>query len=653
MAYGRLAKPAERLAVCRSRIRRAKDKRQSFFEGEGEGMPPGADFAIDVYRGNTKPKGWPDGDIWCHTGKLTSAVRSAIPTLMYANPRFRVFPAAQDIMDGVDVAYARAQAKELWLNHIWRESNGNQHARCGINNAFFSLGVIKCGYLPTFQDCTERGEWEIDEATGQYIVGEDGDPVLARGKILKDEYGEAIRDEYGIPVLHPGNLTKEKWFIEVTDARMMLFDPDGGPDFYQHGWVGEEWVRPLEEVKNDPRYSAAVRKRLTASEDANDSASHRSGEWDKADANVGGADRIAAERDEERLRGYDIYDFVNQRYYVIPDGGTGNENQDFLLDVPMPPGMEQGPYRFLKYTEDVGTQWYPIPDATNMALLNQQYDMNESTEAIHRSHTKSRYLVQEGAFDTQDANAEQERAKFCNGPDGTLINVTDINKIQPAPKAYLDPSFAGAAAKLAMAFNEVGGMPGEMRGVADSETATQASILATGAEIRNNDRRDNQVQGWLCEIGRALLISGQANMEMDSVVLDKIEDATGVRPFRAVKLTQEELLGEFEVTVEIGSTMNKSDPRMNAQIAEFVKTIAQNAWIAQDDELIARWLDGIGIDPVFSKKLAELAKAQAAAQNAPAGSQGAPTPSGQVLPAEVLGALGNAAAGAPTGAPVN
>ena len=53
MAYGRKLTKPERIAVVRSRIRRSKDKRQSFFEGEGEGLPPGADFAIYVYRGNT------------------------------------------------------------------------------------------------------------------------------------------------------------------------------------------------------------------------------------------------------------------------------------------------------------------------------------------------------------------------------------------------------------------------------------------------------------------------------------------------------------------------------------------------------------------------------------------------------------------------
>ena len=39
MAYGRLAKPAERLAICRSRIRRAKDKRQSYHERVAKRIP--------------------------------------------------------------------------------------------------------------------------------------------------------------------------------------------------------------------------------------------------------------------------------------------------------------------------------------------------------------------------------------------------------------------------------------------------------------------------------------------------------------------------------------------------------------------------------------------------------------------------------------
>ena len=636
----------ERVQVWRSRIRYGQDRRTAFFEGEGEGKPPGADFAIEVYRGASKPDWWCEEDPWCHVGKLKSAVRAAIPSLMYANPRFRVFAKRVDLDEnGVDVSYQRAKAKELWLNHVWRESNAQQHVRAGINNAFFAIGSIKCGYLCDFEDDDKRGVFERDEA-GNYVLDDAGDPMLERGQFLKDEDGEVIRDEYGFPLAHPGRLTKEKWFVSAMDPKLCIFDTESGVDFFQHRFFIEEWVRPLADVKNDSRFSPAARKRLVATETLSSEGKKRQVVFGKEPLTDG---KEAAKSDEERLRGYDIYDFQNDRYMVLPECGTGDENEEFLLDAKMPRGMEQGPARHLKFTEDFGSEWYPIPDATDMALLNQEYNITRSQEMIHREHTKSRYFEGPGAFDQQGANAEEERAKFAHGPDGTLIKVNDVNAILPAQKAHLDPSFQNATIKIAMDFNEVGGMPGEMRGVADSETATQASILASGAEIRMSDRRDSQVQIWLCEIARALLISGQANAELDTVVMEKIAEATGgVLPFRQVRLTPEELLGEFEVEVEVGSTLQKNDPRTGVAVRELMSTISQNPWIGQVKGLTRRALDAINLDPVIADEIARFAESAAQAQ-----AGGPPDQQQQVLGDTVAGGLPNMAAGMGTGAAVN
>jgi hypothetical protein len=638
----------ERLDLWRSRIRYGQERRRVFFEGEGEGKPPGADFAIAVYRGDSKPKWWCDEDPWVHVGKTKSAVRAAIPSLMYANPRFRVFPKRIDIdpVTGADVSYERAKAKELWLNHIWKESNAQQHVRAGLNNAFFSIGSIKCGYLCDFEDDEKRGVFARDEA-GNYVLDEAGDPTLERGQFLKDEDGQVMRDESGWPLTHPGRLTKEKWFVSVMDPKLCLFDTESGCDFFQHRYFIEERVIPLADAKADPRFKKSVRERLVATETlSGDGKPYQSGFHKEATTK----DSDAARNDEERIRLYDIFDFQNDRYLVLPECGSGEENEEFLLDARMPRGMEQGPTRHLKFTEDFGSEWYPIPDAIDMALLNQEYNITRSQEVIHREHTKSRYLEAPGAFDTQGANAEEERAKFAHGPDGSVIKVSDTGAVVPMQKAYLDPSFLNATTKIAMDFNEVGGMPGEMRGVADSETATQASILASGAEIRNNDRRDNQVATWLCEIARALLISGQANAELDTIVMEKIAEATdGVLPFRMVKLSPEELLGEFEVEVEIGSTLNKSDPRSAAQLRELMTAVAQNPWIAQVKGLTRRALDGINLDPVIAEELAMFAEQAAQAQNPPA----TPEMGQQVLGNTLPTGTGNAMGGAPTGAPIN
>lgn len=635
---------AERIEVWRQRIRRAKEARDLFFRGEldeeGNVLTPGVDFAVAVYRGKSKPRWWPSGDPWVHVGKLKSAVRAAVPSLLYSDPKFRLFPATREIdQAGQDISYQRAVAKQMWLNHIWREANGNIHARVGISNAFFSLGAMKCGYRCDFEDDKDRGVFARDDL-GNYVIGEDGDPVLERGKYLTRR-GERIRDEFGVPVLHPGRITKEKFWVEVTDPEMLLFDVESGPDFFQHRFLIEERVLPLSQVKNDPRYSRAVRDRLTATETAG--SSQDSG---REFARRTGALPASTEasKDEERVRFYDIYDFENDRLMALPE----DDDAEFLLDDVMPAGMEHGPERFLKFTEDIGAEWYPIPDAIDMALVNQEYNITRSQMMVHRGHTKTRYLELPGVFDRADSNAEEEREKWATGGDATLIKVNDANGIQPAPKAQLDASFMQAIPNIQLDFNDVAGMPGEARGVADADTATQASILASGAELRNNDRRDNQVQVWLCEIARALLISGQANADRDSVVMQKIIEATGVAPFDDRVRTPEEMLGEYEVTVEIGSTLPKSDPRTRAQISEFMTTVAQNPWIGGVKGLTRRWLDSINLDPEIAEELAMLAEQAQAAQNPPQqpGTQ-------QTLGDDLPTGMANMAGGAPTGAPIN
>tara|TARA_R110000868_G_scaffold123_5_gene1312 strand:- start:6394 stop:8349 length:1956 start_codon:yes stop_codon:yes gene_type:complete len=648
---------ADLVATWRARIAYAKEKRRIFYEGQGDDNEtglrlgaPGANFAIEVFRGNTRPRWWSTQDAWIHVGKLKAAVRAAIPSLLYRDPEYKIFPAAKDMEGGQDVAYQRARAKALWLNHWWKEGAASTHCRIGIQNAFFSIGCIKAGYKAHFQDDETRGVFEKDDY-GNYVLDANGDPQLERGEYLYDEDGEILRAEDGFPQLNQGTVQKEEWFVEVIDCRMMLFDVDSGPDFFQHRYCIEEWVRPLKEVQDDPRFSPAKRKRLKGTENRNGIATSGKG---YSSSNGDGGINAAVEEDEQMLRGYDIYDFQEDRYMVLPECGLNDENDEFLLDGEMPPGMEHGPFRFLKYTEDVGTEWYPIPDATDMALVNQEYDLTRSQMFIHREHTKTRYTILENTFAGDGINAEDEMEKLAHGPDATFVKVASHNGIQPLQKASLDNSFMQAVPNIAADFNEVGGMPGEMRGVADSDTATQASILATGAEIRNNDRRDNQVAQWLQQIGRVLLMSGQANAELDSLVIEKVVDATGVTPFRAVKLTPEELLGEFEVTIEVGSTQAKNDPRTLQSLATFLANLGQNPMLGLIPGLNRRILDGMGMDPNLADEIFDASKAYLQSQQAPAqGSpMGPPTQSGQQLPDMLMG-QGNAAGAAPTGAPVN
>lgn len=650
----------DKVRVWRARIAFATEKRRVFYEGRGisdDGLrigAPGANFAIECYRGNSRPPWWCPEDAWIHIGKLKAAIRAALPSLLYKDPQFQIYPAAKDVENGADVAYERSKAKALWLNHWWSESHGTKHTRNGIQNAFFDIGVAKAGYRCQFEDDDKRGVFARDEATGEYELDENGDPTLERGEFLYDEAGDVRRDGDGLPLLHPGTVNKEEWFVEVIDNRNMLYDVDRGSDFFQHNWVAEEWIRPLEDVKRDTRIPSAIRKRLKGTESVYGLRTARKSEAQMT-ATATTSDVEAVQRDQELLRGYDIYDFQTGEYLVLPAEGLSGSNEEFMLEEAMPDGMEHGPYRFLKFTEDVGTEWYPVPDATDMALVNQEYNLTRSQMFIHREHTKTRYAILDGTFSGDGIDAEEEMAKWAHGPDSASVRVTRLDGIQPLNKGQLDSSFMQAVPNIADDFNEVGGMPGEVRGVANADTATQASILATSAETRNNDRRDNQVQTWLCEIGRVLLMSGQANAEMDSLVVQKVVEAVGVAPFRAVKLSPAELQGEFEVTIQVGSTQAKNDPRVLQQIATLMANLGQNPVLGLMKGLIRRILDGLGLDPELANEIydASMAFLQSQQKSAPSGSPAAPAgPQGQALQ-QMLGGIGNAAGGSPTGAPLN
>lgn len=623
--------------------------RARFFEGDD--VYPGANFAISAYRGRLKPDWWCSEDPWVNVNKVKSAVRSALPSLLYSNPKYRCTPNEPEMIQtpqGVlDVSFAKSKAKQAWLNQVFKNTNGLKHARVALLNSFLSYGVAKVGYRPNFEDDDKRGVFELDEA-GNFILDEMGDPVLERGEYLTDENGEPVRDEDGIPIPHPGRLQKETWFVEACDPFTLLFDPDGGPDFNTHRYVVEEWNRPLEDVRRDPRFKPSARRNVapTSYADADPKRDNPNNlpSWSSA---VKGTTNQAVYDDSARVKGYDIYDFEEGRYMVIADDGNGQhpQNDVFLLDDPIPAGIFHGPFVFLKFTEDSGSNWYPIPDAIDMALVNQEYNITRSQMMIHREHTKTRYLETPGAFEADDANPEEERAKFLHGPDGTLIKVRDQNAILPAPKAQLDGSFFAAVPNIAADFNEVGGMPGEARGVADADTATQASILATGAEIRNNDRRDNQVQAFLSEIGIKLLQSAAANAEMAMRVLEDTEQGP-----MFFEITPDMLTGDVDVDVSIGSMLPKNDPRALSMLIQYLTALGQNPMIGQIKGLVERALDGLSIDPGLAD---EVVKVATAAQQAQMGA--GPAGGGDVTQVlgQLLGGQPNAQGGASTGAPLN
>lgn len=607
------------------------------------------------FLGKLKPKEtiWAAEDPWVSVELVHSAIRAALPSLLYANPKFRLTPRKPDIVDGEDVSWEKARSAELWLQHVWNESEANTHIRCAITSAFLDLGACKFGFAADYADDEMRGVIEYDDAGAPIIdrVTDEGMvPRLTRGEFLMDEDGELIYDEdTNLAVPHPGRIQREQFFVEWISADSVLFDPEGGNVFKGHDWVIEEWTRKLDQVKADPRIPAHLRNEIRAN-----SRLDTQGELKTGLGEVQAIEGInPSEVDDLRVTGFDVYDFVNDRYYVVADNAGDEEMNDFfLVDRRIPVGLEKGPLRFLKFNETPG-EWYQKTDAEGMAKLELEYNITRSQLATHRNQSRARYLeVANNGF--AGANPEVEREKFLSGRSGVVVQVKSPDGIVPARKDAVGNDFFAAIPQIKDDFREVSGQPGGADTVADADTATQASLLSASADVRNNDRRDNLVATFITDIGRGILQSAAANVTEVQFVKVRKSDEDPL-PFEFKQINPEDLAGEYDVEVVIGSTAPKNSQKYVQQLQQLVLLISQNPIIGQSTVLMKRMFDAIDFQD--DKLIAELKaigeQAAQAAGQAPAGGGTNPT---QTLPqqnANQNGSFPSGAGGSPTGAPIN
>ncbi len=83
----------------------------------------------------------------------------------------------------------------------------------------------------------------------------------------------------------------------------------------------------------------------------------------------------------------------------------------------------------------------------------------------------------------------------------------------PVPDAPLDASFHAAIPQAIDDFIRVSGISGESQQIADSDTATQANLIALAARVRESSKR-MAVAHWLAQIGRLILLTIKENMAL-------------------------------------------------------------------------------------------------------------------------------------------
>jgi len=607
----------EAIQVWRARLQRSMDKRDAWNNAIVEPN-------MDAYEHGAHPcrlgtNAWHEDDVVVLSRKTFSSIRAGLPTLLYSAPKASLSPnrpilatvTTEQGEQQIDISHIRAEAQELWLNHHFQQSKGARQARYAILEMYLALGVVKVGYRPTFADDETRGVLETNEL-GEISIGPNGDPVLASGEWLRDDdTGEILRDEGGVPIPHPGTLIGEEFFVQKVDWDKMLFDADGKEDYSLHRYVAEEWDRSWLEVRSDPRFKKSVREQIQPTHEA-DNIDGDSRGLDIRSNRTGVSDTGAVGQDSKRVRGFDIYDFVEDRYMVMADssGDKRNSNDAFLLDGPTPPGIFHGPYVVGKFNETPG-KFYPVTDAEGMVDAEANYNLAQSQVAVHGNHAKTRYLHDETTFGDEGGDIEKE--KMQDGPDHCLIQVANgaQNTLIEAPRGSMDGSFFARIPQQANDFNEIAGGQASIEA---TDTATQANILASGAEVRNSDRRDNLVQEFLADIFLKLLQSGKANADLTTYAkIKRPDDPDQPWDFRAIEPSQLQQ-GDFDVDIAVGSTLRHNDPRLAQQILQFLQIAGQAPGVLLATDITETILDSMNLDPKMSQSLRDAAKVMMEAQ---------------------------------------
>lgn len=635
----------EKVPLWRRRIERSREKRDTVIRDVVE-----KNLAATFSENGLKPHWWDEEDIWVNVPMIFATIRAEIPNLLYQNPQYSVNPRRPVMATEVDpqtgepvqrdLSWERAQGSEEWLNHWFKASDGKQQTRLAILWAFLWYGVVKVGYTPSFEQDKRMGVVDVDD-DGNLTVGADGLPVLESGDWLRDQDGKVVFSN-GMPVPAPAPSGREEFFLESIDPRMMLHDPEGGEDIERHRWVAEEWVKPVWEVQDDERFPQHLRSKIKASETV-ETAGDRSGKklltWGATH------DEQIEQGDEGMVRGYDIYDRVERRYYVLTHDPIPNTDDVFLLDEPVRDGIHKcNPYVFLKYNERVG-DWYPITEVETMRPSAEEYSMLRSQMAIHGESAKPRIIEGMNAFYTEDA--DEEREKFSHGKAYAMIKANP-EKLQNYQPPQLDQSFYAREGIVRGTFDQIAGASAAQRGAAVADTATEASIIAQGSETRANDRRDNLIQKFLADIGYKLASSGRVHAS------DTIYVRSSRRGHADQFLAIEPLALQIEADVDIvvGSTMAKNDPRVVGQIIQVVQAVGQTPHILLVEPLVERLLDGMNLDPHLAGELKKLGEQMIAAQQQQEQGAGADQ-NQQELGGDLPTGIANAMGGAPTGAMLN
>lgn len=521
----------------------------------------------DLYRGRHWPRGASSNEDMITVNLAFSTINVIAPSVSVNHPKIVVIPNSQENED-------RSAFVEAVVNHLWRHHDFRKPFRRAVKDfLIFGHSWVKVGWKFLEQE-RSLGEGERDEMLEEALMEADAfaaeDPILAGGLPTDDEMAANIPQTTMMVV-------EDQPFVERISPFDIFVDPEA-TCLEDAKWIAQRIVRPLEEAQADKRYKASVRKNLSADSLLYPMYAVTSRQQQEEYLDT-----------EERCVVYEYYDILENTLSVLPQSGD-----QFLIDPIVMPYAYGQPFVMMR-NYDVPDFFYPMGDLEALESLQLELDKTRSQMMNARKRYARKYLYHERSFGPEGREALE------SDQDGRLVPVVDENKplietVVPMPQTPLSPEIYNMSEIVEGDINTVSGVSEYARGQMPEirRTATEASIIADAGNARAADKLAT-VELAIAQIGRRVIQLMQQFMtgEQMAQVADK-----GGSLF--VPYGRDDIVGEYDFSVEAGSTQPMNDTIRKQQAVSLLNAMAPLVGTVIDPAALAKHVlvNGFGIkDP--------------------------------------------------------
>jgi len=516
---------------------------------------------IDLYRGKTY---FGSSTGAAYVGQVTHdrvSVNLAFSTVNVIEPSVAVNHPKITVQANREADQDRAIFVESVVNYLWRHHDYQKAFRRSVKD-FLVLGHawLKVGwrFVEAERDMTPEERREaLDTAQMEVDDFSYANPQLAGDLPSPEDLVDSVPHKRM-------DVVEDQAFVERISPFDMYVDPEA-TCLEDAKWVAQRIVRPLAEVKKDPRFKRNVRRNLQA-----DSGFRY--RWDND-----------YEREEysdlaDRVTLYEYYDMVKGTISVCAHG-----SDDFLLE-PTPMPYDFGiPFVMLR-NYDVPDLFYPMGDLEAIESLQEELNKTRTQMVNHRKRYARKYLYHERSFGPEGREALE------SDEDGRFVPVVDENRsldavVVPLAQVPLSPEIYNHSGLIENDINTVSGVSEYARGQMPEirRTATEASIIADAGNARASDKLA-KIELFIGYVARKVIQLMQQYMTREQMV--RITGKNEQQFY--VAYSRDDILGEYDFTVEGGSTqpLNETARRQQAislmnAIAPLVGTIINPAELAR------------------------------------------------------------------------